>query len=91
MDAQAKKVARRWLAVCDVIRTRIEDGTLPPGSAVSHVTAAPEAEQSDFDRAATLLADQGILIRTNGATFAVREQRTRFVHRGGGRAPPTRG
>ena len=82
MDAQAKDAARRWLAVCDVIRMRIKDGTLPPASAVNHETAAPEADPSDFNRAATLLADWGILIRTNGATFAVGEPRARIVHGG---------
>ena len=91
MDEQAKKAARRWLAVCDVIRMRIKDGTLPTTSVVNRETAAPEADLSDFNRAATFLADRGILIRTNGGTFAVREARARVVHRGGGRAPTDMG
>ena len=75
---------RKWLAICDVIRARIGDGTLAPGSVVERENAAPEADSEQFERATTLLRDFGILTRTENGELTVPQPRARMmVHMGG--------
>ena len=75
---------RRWLAICDVIRAKIQEGTLAPGSVVRRESAAPEADTEEFEQATTLLADFGILTRARNGEPRVPQPRARIVQHMGG-------
>ncbi len=69
--------AKSWLKICDRIREAIESGKLFAEDKLEKISVAPDADDSDYDRALNFLANEGLLFRKLDNRFIVAKPRAR--------------